>query len=156
MTFALQDAKLWDHIMGSSRRLPELKEILDDNEDRKEHINQQQKKIWDFDLDVQKTVTKISRLCIDTVQKKFLVVKTSVEWDPKKLWDRLKRRYTLQNFASKWSTLDKLYGIQHSEYKNVTEYMSCIKDTSAKIKDLKISISKAVVIHTFNNLDSLF
>ena len=32
--------------------------------------------------------------------------------------------------------------------------MSRIKDASAGIKDLKISISKAVVIHALNNLDS--
>ena len=45
MTFALQDAKLWDHIMGSVRRPPELKETLNDNEDRKERIYQQWEKI---------------------------------------------------------------------------------------------------------------
>ncbi len=31
--------------------------------------------------------------------------------------------------------------------------MSSIKDASAKINDLKISISEAVVIHSLNNLD---
>ena len=156
MTFALQDAKLWDHIMGSARRPPELKETSDDDEDRKERIYQRWEKIRDFDLDVRKTAAKISRMCTDTVQKEFLAVKTSVEWDPKELWDWLKRRYTLQNFASKWSALDKLHGIRHSECKNVTEYMSRIKDASAEIEDLKISISEAVVIHALNNLDSHF
>ncbi len=34
--------------------------------------------------------------------------------------------------------------------------MSCIKDASAEIDDLKISISETVVIHAFNNLDSHF
>ncbi len=34
--------------------------------------------------------------------------------------------------------------------------MSRIKDASAEIKDLKISIFEAVVIHAFNNLDSHF
>ncbi len=34
--------------------------------------------------------------------------------------------------------------------------MSCIKDASAKIDDLKISISEAVVIHAFNNYDLHF
>lgn len=34
--------------------------------------------------------------------------------------------------------------------------MSCIKDASAKIEDLKINISKAVVIYALNNLDSHF
>ncbi len=35
MTFALQDAKLWDQIMGSARRPPEHKKTKDDYEDRK-------------------------------------------------------------------------------------------------------------------------
>ena len=34
--------------------------------------------------------------------------------------------------------------------------MSRIKNASAEIDDLKISISEAVVIHAFNNLDSHF
>ena len=52
MTFALQDAKSWNHIMGSTRRPPELKETLDNNKDRKECIYQWWEKIRDFDLDV--------------------------------------------------------------------------------------------------------
>ncbi len=154
MIFALKDAKLWDHIMRSARRPTELKETKNDDEDRKERIYQRWKRIWDFNLDVRKTAAKISRICTDTVQKEFLTVKNSTEWDPKKLWDWLKRRYTLQNFASKWSSFDKFHGIRHSECKNVTEYMSRIKDASAKIDDLKISISEAVVIHALNNLNS--
>ena len=34
--------------------------------------------------------------------------------------------------------------------------MSRIKDASTKIKDLKISIFKAIVIYVLNNLDSHF
>ena len=79
MTFALQDAKLWDHIMGSARRPPELKETKDDDEDRKKRIYQWWKKIRDFDLYVRKTAAKISKMYTDTVQKEFLVVKTSTE-----------------------------------------------------------------------------
>ncbi len=156
MTFALQDAKLGDYIIGSARRLPELKEIKDDDEDRKERIYQQWEKIRDFDLDVQKTAVGISRMCNDKVLKEFLVVKTSTEWDPKEIWDRLKRGYILQNFASKWSELDKFYEIRQSECKNVSKYMSCIKDGSAEIDNWKISIFEAVVIHVLNNLDSHF
>ncbi len=79
MTFALQDAKLWDHIMGSERRLSELKETKDDDGDRKERIYQRWEKIRNFNLDVRKTAAKISRMCTDTVQKEFLAVKTSTE-----------------------------------------------------------------------------
>ncbi len=156
MNFALQDAKLCDHIIGSARRPPELKETSDDNEDKKERIYQRWEKIWDFDLDVRKTAAKISKMCTDTLQKEFLAVKTSTEWNPKKLWDWLKKRYILQNFTSKWNALDKLHAIRQSECKIVTEYMNCIKDTSVEIDNLKISISEAVVIHALNNLDSHF
>ncbi len=83
-------------------------------------------------------------------------MKTSTEWNPKEPWDWLKKRYTLQNFASKWNALDKLHAIQHKECKNVAEYMSRIKDASTEIEDLKISISEAVVIHALNNFDSHF
>lgn len=75
---------------------------------------------------------------------------------PKELCDWLKKRYTLQNFAQNWNALDRLHAIRHSECKNVTAYMSRIKDASAEIEDLKISISEVVVIHVLNNLDSHF
>lgn len=156
MTFALQNAKLWGHIDGSTRRPPELNEKSDDDNDRKEGIYQRWEKIQDFELNVLKTAAKISRMCFDTVQKEFLTVKNSTEWNPKELWDWLKKHYTLQNFASKWSALNKLHAIRHIECKNVTKYMSRIKDALAKIEDLKISISEAVIIHALNNLDSHF
>ncbi len=156
MTFALQDTKLWDHIMGYGRRPTELKETLDDDEDKKERIHLRWERIQDFNLDVRKTAAMISKMNTDIGQKEFLAVKTSTEWNPKKLWDWFKKRYTLQNFASKWKALDKLHAIRHSECKNVAEYMSRIKDASAEIEDLKINISEAVVIYPLNNLDSHF
>ena len=61
--------------MGSARRPLELKEIKNNDEDRKERIYQRWEKIRDFDLDVQKTAAKISRMCTDKVQKEFLSVK---------------------------------------------------------------------------------
>ncbi len=79
ITFALHDTKLLNSIMGSARRPPELKKTKDDDEDRKERIHQRWEKIRDLDLDVRKTAAKISRMCIDTVQKEFLAVKTSTE-----------------------------------------------------------------------------
>ncbi len=95
-------------------------------------------------------------MCFNTVQKEFLAGKNSTKWDPKELWDWLKKCYTLQNFVSKWSALDKLHAIRHNECKNVTEYMSGIKDAIAEIEDLKISISEAAISHALNNLDSHF
>ena len=143
--------------MGSARRSPELKETKNDYEDKKKPVYQQWEKIWDFHLDVQKTAAKISRMCADTLQKEFLAVKISTEWDPKELWDWLKRRYTLQSFASRCSALHEIPGIQDSECKNVTEYMNRIKDASVKSDNLKIRISEIVLFtlstisnHNFN------
>ena len=156
MTFALQDAKLWDYIMTSAKRRSELKNTKDNDKDKKERIYQRWKKIRDSDLDLQKTAVKISRMCTDTVKNKFLTIKNSTEWESKNFWDWVKRRYTLQNFTSKWNALDKLHQIRHSECKNVTENMSRIEDASAEINNLKISISETVVIYALNNLISYF
>lgn len=62
----------------------------------------------------------------------------------------------LQNFISKRNILDKFFKIQNSKCNNIIKYISCIKNKSAKIKDLKISNFNAVVIYTFNNLNSHF
>ncbi len=83
-------------------------------------------------------------------------MKNLTKWDSKELWDWLKKRYIIQNFISKWSALDKLHAIGHSECKNITEYISRIKDAIAEIEDLKISISEAAIIHALNNLDLHF
>lgn len=46
------------------------------------------------------------------------------------------------NFWSKFNTLDKLYVIWHNKYKNVTKYLSQLKDTVVEIRDLKSVFSK--------------
>ncbi len=78
MSLALQEAKLLEHIMRSAKRSQELKETIDNDEDKKECIYQEWKKIRDFDLDVQKRA-KISRMYTNTVQKEFFAVQTSTE-----------------------------------------------------------------------------
>lgn len=156
MTLALQDTKCWNHIMGFARKPPDLKATSDDDEDRKERIYQRWQLIEDFEQESRKTTTKISRMCTDTVQKEFLAIKPPNEWEPKELWDWLKNRYTIQSLAMKWNALEKLHAIRHSECKNVTEYMGRIKEVSAEIADLEITISEAVLIHALTNLDSTF
>lgn len=157
MTLALQDTKCWNHIMGFARRPPELKATPgDDDEDRKERIYQCWQLIQDFEQDLRQTTSKISRMCTDTVQKEFLAIKPSNEWEPKELWDWLKKRYTSQSFASKWNALEKLHTIRQSECKSVAEYMSRIKEASDEISDLEITMSEAVLIHALSNLDPTF
>ncbi len=79
MTFALQDAKLWDHIIATTRRPPGLEKTEKDNKDRKKCIYQRQKNIRDFDLNIQRTSAKISKMCTYTIKKKFLVFKNSTK-----------------------------------------------------------------------------
>ena len=67
MTFALQEAKLWEHISGTAMRPPTLKPQTDDDEERQERIWQRSEKIRDFDQDVQKATAKISKMCSSTV-----------------------------------------------------------------------------------------
>ncbi len=85
MTFALQEAKLCEHISGTAIRSPELKSKDDDDEDRQQQIGQQFEKIRDFDQEIQKATAKISKMCSSTVQKKFLSFHKSTEWKPKDL-----------------------------------------------------------------------
>ena len=131
-----------------------MKSHSDDNEDGQEQIWQRTEKIKDFDQDIQKATAKISKMCSITVQKKSLSLHKSTECKPKHLRKWLKKRYTLQNFAWKWTTLGKLQAIHHPDFKNIADYMSQMKDVQGKIEDLKISIDDAIVIHALNNLDS--
>ena len=95
-------------------------------------------------------------MCTETVQKEFLSVKVSREWTPKELWDHLKTRYTLQNWASKWNTLGKLHEIRHGDCKNIQEFMTKIRDVKSEIEDLEITIDEAITIQVFNSLNSSF
>ncbi len=44
-----------------------------------------EEKMFEFQDNTRKAVAKIGKMCTDTVQKKFLFVKTSREWTPKEL-----------------------------------------------------------------------
>ncbi len=151
MTFALQDAKLWDpqEDRRNSRKQKTMMRI-----GRSASINGGRRfetLIWMYER-----LPRRYQGCVPIqYRKNFLLLKPQPNVIQKNSGTG-SRNVTLQNFASKWSALDKLHGIRHSERKNVNEYMSRIKNASAKIDDLKISISKAVVIHAFNNLDSHF
>ena len=59
-------------------------------------------------------------------------------------------------FALKWTAFGKLHGIQYSKCKNITNYMSQIKDAWSEIEDLKILLDDVIVIHALNNLNSWF
>ena len=156
MAFALEEAKLWDHVVGTASPPPALVPKENDTEERSERIYQRTLKIKDHTDDVRRTVAKIGRMCTETVQKEFLTLKPLTAWIPKDLWDHLKTRYTLQNWTSKWSTLGKLHSIHQRDCKNVAEFISKIRDITSEISDLNITMDEAIIIHTLNSLDDHF
>ena len=156
MSFALEEARLWRHVEGTAIGPPSLEVKKDDSEDRMEKIYIRQEMIVEFEDNACKAIAKIGKMCTDMVQKEFLSVKTSSKWTPKDLWAHLKIRYTLQNRASKWNTLGKLYEIRHGDCKNVQEFMTKIRNIKFEIEDLEITMEKAITIQVLNSLDSFF
>ncbi len=156
MSFALEEARLWRHVEGTANAPPALKAKADDTEDRMEKIYAREEKICEFEDNARKTITKIEKMCTETVQKEFLSVKASRDWTPKDLWDDLKTRYTLQSWASKWNTLGKLHEIRHGDCKNIQEFMTKIRDVKSEIEDLEITMDEAITIQVLNSLDSSF
>ncbi len=79
MSFTLEDSRLWKHVEGTAVAPPSLKPKEDDSEDRMEKIFAREEKICEFEDNARKAVGKIGKMCTDTVQKEFLLVKASKE-----------------------------------------------------------------------------
>ena len=101
MSFALEEARLWRHVEEMAVAPPPFETKRDGSEDQIEEICAREEKIIKFQDNARKTIAKIGKMCTDTVQKEFLLVKASSKWTLKDLWNHLKTRYTLQNWASK-------------------------------------------------------
>ena len=69
MSFALEEARLWRHVEGTTVSPPALEAKEDDSEDRMEKIFARKEKICEFQDNTRKTVAKIGKMCTDTVQK---------------------------------------------------------------------------------------
>lgn len=100
MSFALEEAKLWDHVLGTAISPLVFQLKTDDNKERAESIYQRFLKVKKFSDDTRWTVAKVGRMCTETVEKEFSALKSLTTWTPKELWDHLQTRYTLQNWAS--------------------------------------------------------
>ena len=101
MSFALEEARLWRHIEGTAIPPPPLMPKGDDSKDWIEKIYARDEKICEFQDNARKVIAKIGKMYTEIVQKEFLSIKASRKWIAKELWDHLKTRYTLQNWASK-------------------------------------------------------
>ena len=112
----------------------------EDTEDRMKKIFAREEKICEFQDNAQKVVAKIGNMCTDTVPKEFSLVKASKKWTTEDLWKHLKTRYTSQNWASKWNTIEKLHKIRHCDCKNIQEFMMKIQDVKSEIDELEITM----------------
>ena len=75
MSFALEESKLWDHVLELAVAPPALIAKPNNIEEKSERVYQQFLKIKDFTDYAQRTVAKIGRMCTEIVQKEFLLQK---------------------------------------------------------------------------------
>ncbi len=88
------------------------------------------------------------------IQQEFQAVKT--DWLAHDLWEWLKKRYTLQNTASKWATITSIDELTYATCKNMAEYRSKYYALKASIKEQSITIEGALKTRMLNNLASAF
>ena len=75
MGFALEEARLWRHVEGTAVSPPSLKANEDDSENRMEKIFAREEKICEFQDNARKAVAEIGKMCTDTIQKEFSLLK---------------------------------------------------------------------------------
>ena len=80
-----------------------------------------------------KAVDLIGSYCTKLVQQEFGAKKKLNDWKPKALWDFLKERYTLKNWAIKWASFNRLEELNFQACKNVQEFGSKIQEIKAEI-----------------------
>ena len=93
-------------------------------------------------------------MCLGHIQQEFQAVSTN--WTAHALWEWLKKRYTLQNTASKWSTIISVDERFYASCKNMAEYRSKYYSLKASISEQKITIEDALKIRMLNNLGPAF
>ena len=71
-------------------------------------------------------------------------------------WKWLKKRYTLQNTASKWATIISIDELTYTTCKNIAEYRSEYYSHRASIKEQSITIEDAFKIRMLNNFGPAF
>lgn len=91
----------------------------------------------------------IGRMCLSHIQQEFQAVKT--DWLAHDLWEWLKKRCTLQNTASKWSTITSIDELTYATCKNMAEYRSKYYALKASIKEQIITIEDALKIRMLND-----
>lgn len=96
----------------------------------------------------------IDRMCLGHIQQKFQAIK--IDWLAHDLWKWLKKRYTLQNTASKFATIISIDELTFATCKNIAKYQSKYYIFKASIKEQRITIEDAIKIQMLNNLGPVF
>ena len=151
-------AGLWDHTL-SDKENPKPVVIVLKGEDLKDDakLERQEKradKIIAWSKNNVKCKSCIGRMCLGNIQQEFQAVNT--DWLAHDLWEWLKKRYTLQNTASKWATITSIDKLTYAICKNMAEYRSKYYALKASIKEQNITIEDVLKIRMLNNLGPAF
>lgn len=77
MSFILEKTRFCGYVERTAVASPDLKPKKDDSKDWTEKIFARKEKIYKFEDNTWKVIAKIGKMCIDTVQKVFFLIKTS-------------------------------------------------------------------------------
>ncbi len=154
MRYSLESARLWDLTLPNQENPKPVGIILKDKELEDDVQLERQEKRADRVISSTKNNVQckgdIGRMSLGHIQQEFQAVKTDwLAYDP---WKWLKKRYTLQNSASKCATITSIDELTHATCKNIAEYRSKYYTHNASIKEQSISIEDALKIRLLNNL----
>ena len=158
MRYSLESAGLWDHTLSDEENPKPVAIILKGealNDDAKlERQEKRADKILAWTKNNVKCKGYIGRMCLGHIQQEFQAVKT--DWLAHDLWEWLKKRYILQNTASKWATITSIDELTYATCKNMAKYRSKYYALKASIKEQSITIEDALKIRMLNNLGPAF
>ena len=158
MRYSLESAGLWDHTLSDQENPKPVAIILkgEDLEDDAKLERQEKRadKIHAWTKNNVKCKRYIGCMCLGHIQQESQAVKT--DWLAHNLWEWLKKRYTLQNTASKWATITLINKLTYATCKNMAEYCSKYYALKASIKEQSITIEDALKIRMLNNLGPTF
>ena len=146
MRYSLESVGLWDHTLSSQENPKPVAIVLKGEALNDNTKLERQEKLTDKIIAWTKNNVKckgyICRMCFGHIQQEFQAVK--IAWPAHNLWEWLKKRYTLQNTASKWATITSIDKLTYATFKNMAEYRSKYYTLKASIKEQNITVKDAL------------
>lgn len=158
MRYSLESAGLWDQTLSNVENPKPApiglkgEDLL--NEAKLERQKKRTDKIKAWNKSNSKCKGYLGLMCLGHFQQKLQAIKS--DWEVHDLWQSLKRRYTLQNTASKWATIISVDELSYANRKNMAEYHSKYYPLKANISEQKIMIEDALKIQMLSNLGPSF